>query len=79
VLVLIDSHLAAAIYNQCLKTGFFPRRWKTANIIPITKPGKENSRDPSKYCTISLLNIGGKVLEKLLITRINHYMYKLNY
>jgi hypothetical protein len=32
--------------------------------------------EPSKYCPISLLNIGGKVLEKLLINRINHRMYK---
>ena len=32
--------------------------------------------DPSKYCLISLLNMGGKILEKLLINRINHYMYK---
>jgi hypothetical protein len=68
--------LVTVIYNQCLKRGCFPRRWKTAKIIPITKPGKENSRDPSKYRPISLLNIGGKLLEKLLITGINHYMHK---
>ena len=70
--------LATAIYNQCLKRGCFPKRWKIAKIIPIIKPGKEKSRDPSKYRPISLLNIGGKVLEKLLINRINHYMYKHN-
>ena len=68
--------LVTAIYNQCLKRGCFPRRWKTAKIIPITKPGKENSMDPSKYRPISLVNIGGKVLEKILINRINHHMYK---
>ena len=44
------SRLIAAIYNQCLKRGCFPKEWKTAKIIPITKPGKENSMDPSKYC-----------------------------
>ena len=32
--------------------------------------------DPSTYHPISLINIGGKVLEKLLINRINHHMYK---
>jgi len=68
--------IVTAIYNQCLIRGSFPRRWKTAKIIPIVKPGKENSMDPSKYRSISLLNIGGKVLEKLLINRINHHMYK---
>jgi hypothetical protein len=68
--------LVTAIYNQCLRRGCIPRRWKTAKIIPITKPGKENSMDPSKYRPISQLNIGGKVLEKLLFNRINHHMYK---
>ena len=41
----------------------------------MTKPGKENSTDPAKYRPISLLNIGGKVLEKVLINRINYYIY----
>jgi hypothetical protein len=68
--------LITEIYNQCLKRECFPRRWKTAKIIPIIKPGKENSTDPSKYRPISLLNIGGKVLQELLINRINHHMYK---
>ena len=37
----------------------------------ITKPGK-GCEDVSKFPLISLLNIGGKVLEKVLINRINH-------
>jgi len=51
------------IYNECLKRGYFPNEWKIAKIIPITKPGKEDSQDPSKYRLISLLNIGGKEFE----------------
>ena len=65
--------IVTAIYNQCLIRGRFQRRWKTAKIIAIAKPGKENSMDPSKYRPISLLNIGGKVLENLPINRINHH------
>ena len=30
-----------AIYNGCLKESTFPKRWKTALIVPIIKPGKE--------------------------------------
>jgi retron-type reverse transcriptase len=69
--------LITEIYNQYLKRGCFPRRWKVAKIIPIPKPGKENSKDPSKYRPISLLNIEGKGLEKLLITRIYHHLNKI--
>jgi hypothetical protein len=71
--------LVSAIYNQCLERRCFPKRWKLAKIIPTTKPGEENSMDPSKYRTISLLNIRGKILEELLINRINHHMYKQDF
>jgi len=33
----------------------------------------------SKYRPISLLNIGGKVLEKLMINRINHHIHTNEY
>ena len=64
-----------ALYNGCLDRGIFPKRWKIAKMIPIVKPGKESSDKPSKFRPISLLNIGGKVLEKLLINRINYHIY----
>jgi len=70
--------LITAIYNQCQKRGCFPKKVEIAKIIPIIKPGKEKSMDPFKYRSISLLNMGGKVLEKLLISRINHHVYKHN-
>jgi hypothetical protein len=72
----IFPELVTAIYIQCLGRGCFPQRWTVAKIIPTIKPGQENSKDPFKYRPISLLKMGGKILEKLLINRINHYMYK---
>jgi hypothetical protein len=62
------------MYNGCLRRGVFPTRWKRAQLVPITKPGKENSEDVSKFRPISLLNTEGKVLEKVLINRINHHV-----
>jgi len=32
-----------AMYNGCLRYGVFPKQWKRAKLIPIIKPGKENS------------------------------------
>jgi hypothetical protein len=60
------------------KTGVFSLRWKRAKLIPITKPGKENSEDVSKYRPISFLNIRWKVLEEALINRINHHVFPHN-
>jgi hypothetical protein len=53
--------------------------WKTARILSITKPGREDSTDPSKYRPISLINTAGKILEKLLIKRIIHHVYKTEF
>ena len=55
--------LVTSLYNGCLRKGCFHRKLKRARIIPLTKPGKENCNDVSKYRPISLLNVGGKVLE----------------
>ena len=66
-----------SIYNECLRRGCFPENWKITKIIPVTKPDKEDSQDPSKYRPISL-NIGGKILEKLLINRIMHHIHKID-
>jgi hypothetical protein len=65
-----------SLYNGCLREGCCPKRWKRTRIIPLIKPGKENCNNASKYRPISLLNTGGKVLEKLLINRIMHFLYK---
>ena len=48
-------------------------------IIPITKPDTQNSKDVTKYRPISLLNVGGKILEKALINRINHNIYSTEF
>jgi len=63
------------MHNGCLRRGVFPKRRKTAKLIPTVKPGKEYSDDVIKFSPISLLNAGGKVLEKLLINRINHHVF----
>jgi hypothetical protein len=64
-----------ARYYGCLKNEIFPEIWKKAIIIPITKPDTQNSQDVTKYRPISLLNIGGKIIEKALINRINYHIY----
>jgi hypothetical protein len=63
------------LYNECLRRGRFPKKWKKVKILPIVKPGKENSMEVTKYRPISLMNVAGKVLEKLLINRIMHFVY----
>jgi hypothetical protein len=37
------------MYNQSLKLGQFPKRWKIAKVILVLKPNKSNPQDPNKY------------------------------
>jgi len=62
------------LYNECLRTGHFPEKWKIAKVLMIAKPGREEASDPSLYTSISLLNTEGKILEKLLIKKIMHHL-----
>jgi len=67
--------LINTLYNECLRQRCFLKRWKRVKVIPIMKPGKEDTTDPSKFGLISLINVGGNVLEKILINRIMHLIY----
>jgi len=51
--------LITSLYYGCLRKGCFPKICKRARIIPLTKPGKENYNDASKYRPTSILNVGG--------------------
>lgn len=61
------------LMNICLKNGVFPNTWKKARIVLIPKNGKDPSQ-PSSYRPISLLSIWGKVLDKLITTRLVHFI-----
>jgi len=74
-LVEILPKYTTAIYNGCLRSGTFPMRWKKAKILPVTKLGEESRDEVSKFHPVSLLDTGGKVLEKVLINRINYHVF----
>jgi hypothetical protein len=57
------------IFNGILRTQYWPRVLKTAEIIVIPKPGKD-PKDPTSYRPISLLSTISKVLERLLAHKI---------
>lgn len=59
-----------AILNRCLYLGCFPRVWKRARIVIIRKPGKTDYTSPKSYRPIGLLPINGKVLERIICSRI---------
>ncbi|XP_070132570.1 uncharacterized protein [Drosophila bipectinata] len=59
----------AAVYNQCLLEGSFPKVRKKQRLLLQTKPGKPPG-EAASYRPICLLDTVGKVLEKILATRL---------
>lgn len=57
------------IFNGCMGLSYFPEAWKHAKIIPLKKPGKDESL-PVSYRPISLLPALGKLFEKNIYKRI---------
>jgi ribonuclease HI len=58
-----------AIFNDCWSQGFFPQCWKSAVTVTIPKPGK-NLDELKSYRPISLLSTVGKLLERIVSTRL---------
>lgn len=68
-----------AIANKCLSLAHFPTQWKTAHVVIIRKPGKDDYTHPKSYRPIGLLPVLGKIIEKLMVGRLQwHILPTLN-
>ena len=65
------------IFNKALSTGYFPRNWKTAKIIFLPKP-KSSQYQVQNYRPISLLEVPGKLIDKILNTRLTLFFDRHN-
>lgn len=61
--------LLLEMYNACLTAGIFSTRWKVMRLALISK-GKGDPDLPSLYRPLCMLDTAGKVLEKLLRSRL---------
>ena len=68
----------AWLYHCSLTTGYVPKKWKTAKIIPLRKPGKPDYTAPKAYRPISLLLTLSKGLEKLVANRLSFWAESRN-
>lgn len=65
------------LFNRIFLDGKFPDSWKEATIVPIFKKG--NSKMVQNYLPISLLPIIGKLMEKLIHTRLYNFLDDIKY
>lgn len=65
------------IFNAILRIEHFPAQWKVSDIIMVAKPGKP-VHEVTSYRPISLLPIASKVMEKLLLKRLQNIIHLNN-
>lgn len=67
----LDGNYLVKFYNACLRHLYFPKTLKKGQLILFQKPGKK--LDGAKSLRpITLLPVIGKMLEKIIINRINN-------
>lgn len=57
------------VFNDCLRLGHFPKRWKIGKVIALSKPGKDSSI-PSNNRPITLLSAQGKLFERTILSKL---------
>ena len=69
-----DEGVFLAIANRCLSLEYFPKPWKIAHVCILKKPGKDDYTKPKSYRPIGLLSVMGKILEKMVISRLQWHI-----
>jgi hypothetical protein len=75
---IIKPTLLLELYNKCFELRTFPKPWKRAIAKIIPKVGYGDASNVEAFRPICLLSVLGKVLEKLMINRINWWLLTEN-
>jgi len=73
----LDSFIQMA--NACINLGYWPSHFKISNTIVIPKPNKKLYDSPKSFRPIVLLNIMGKLIEKIIGERLQFHSVSNNF
>ena len=62
------------IFKESMRSGKIPEEWRDAEVTPIFKKGKKS--DPANYRPVSLTNVIGKVMERVVKEALTEYLEK---
>lgn len=71
----IIYELLSALFNACLFHKFLPESLLLVHIIPLIKNKLKDSADPGNYRPIAITTIASKILEFLLLSRLNPFLH----
>ncbi|KZR96923.1 Uncharacterized protein APZ42_008471, partial [Daphnia magna] len=67
------------ILNACFSLQYFPNCWKTSKVVIIGKPNKSNYDCLGSFRPISLVNNLAKILEKVILSRLQWHTCQLKW
>ena len=67
------------IANMCVDLGYWPSHFKTSTMIIIPKPNKSAYNSPKSYWPIVLLNMIGKLFEKMIGEQLQFHTISNNF
>uniref|UniRef100_A0A3P9P5F4 Reverse transcriptase domain-containing protein n=1 Tax=Poecilia reticulata TaxID=8081 RepID=A0A3P9P5F4_POERE len=70
-----SKNILLEMYNRIWEDGKLPKSWKEAVIIPIRKPGKDESK-PENYRPVALTSNLCKIMERMINERLIYHMEK---
>lgn len=76
--ILTIPEIFCSIMNRCLNLNYFPKIWKVSVAKIIPKSTISDHTELSHFRPIGLINVFGKLLEKLITNRLTHHLYKTN-
>jgi len=68
----IIGDILVIILQKCLRQSVFPECWKTADVVVIKKGADKDPSLPKSYRPVSLLPVPSKVLERLVVYRLEN-------
>ena len=68
-------NLLTNLFNSALKLGYFPDAWKVGVVCMIPKDSNSEVQTAKMSRPITLINITSKAFEKLINSRLAHYLH----
>ena len=65
------------LFNKCLNSGIFPKKWNIAYIVPIEKPGRDG-KEPKNNRPICISSALGRLLERIMANRLQTFVVDIN-
>ncbi|THH03967.1 hypothetical protein EW145_g5865 [Phellinidium pouzarii] len=61
------------LFNECKVLGYHPRAWHMAKVVMLHKPNKKDPSTPRSYRPITLEEMLGKCLEKIIANHLQFF------